>query len=263
VGCDWRYQVITTVERPRHLPARVARLGSLTSKGALNMSEIHVPRRLGQDEDGVAAQAALTQYPQDCRPPGGIALMVVSGDVADNGASQGHDAVQAPVRAQPADAERLLALREAAASWLVGRGVRQWEPGEVTLQQVRDQVTAGEWFVARCGESVVGALRLLWQDEQMWGPQPPDAAYVHGLVVRPRSLGPRVGSRPAGLGLAAGPTSGSPPAAPGLQRGQRCPHGVLPPAGVRDGRPPRLRRTLVLGRAAEQAPRNLSSQVRQ
>ena len=183
MGCEWRYQVITTVERPRHLPARVARLGSLKSKGALNMSEIHVPRRLGQDEDGIAAQAALTQYPQDCRPPGGIALMVVSGDVADNGASQGHDAVQAPVRAQPADAERLLALREAAASWLVGRGVRQWEPGEVTLQQVRDQVAAGEWFVARCGESVVGALRLLWQDEQIWGPQPPDAAYVHGLVV--------------------------------------------------------------------------------
>jgi len=37
--------------------------------------------------------------------------------------------------------------------------------------------------VVRSGSLVVGALRLLWEDEQMWGPQPPEAAYVHGLVV--------------------------------------------------------------------------------
>jgi len=53
----------------------------------------------------------------------------------------------------------------------------------VTLQQARVQVVAGEWFVVRCGKSVVGALRLLWEDEQAWGPRPPAAAYVHGLVV--------------------------------------------------------------------------------
>lgn len=88
-----------------------------------------------------------------------------------------------PVRAELADAEPLLALREAAAAWLAGRGIRQWEPGEVTLRQVRDEVVAGEWFLVRSGRSVVGALRLLWEDEQVWGRQPPDAAYVHGLVV--------------------------------------------------------------------------------
>lgn len=88
-----------------------------------------------------------------------------------------------PVRAEPADAERLLALRESAAAWLAGRGIRQWEPGEMTLQQIRDQVVTGDWFVVRSGPSVVGALRLLWEDEPMWGPQPPDAAYVHGLVI--------------------------------------------------------------------------------
>jgi len=106
-----------------------------------------------------------------------------SGQDEGDGSPEGHDGVQAPVRAQLTDAEPVFALREAAAAWLVGRGIRQWEPGEVTLQQVRAQVVAGEWFVVRYGRSVVGALRLLWEDEEMWGPQPPDAAYVHGLVV--------------------------------------------------------------------------------
>lgn len=50
----------------------------------------------------------------------------------------------APVLAQLADAEPLLALREAAAAWLAARGIRQWEPGEVTLRQVEGQVAAGE-----------------------------------------------------------------------------------------------------------------------
>jgi len=94
-----------------------------------------------------------------------------------------HGLPTAPVRAELADAEPVLALREAAAAWLAGRGIRQWEPGEVTLQQVRGQAGAGEWFVVRSGRSVVGALRLLWDDEQAWGWRPPDAAYVHGLVV--------------------------------------------------------------------------------
>lgn len=96
-----------------------------------------------------------------------------------------------PQRADLADAEPLLALREAAAAWLTARGVRQWEPGEVTIAEVRGQVQAGEWYVQRDSGigSLVRGLRLLWQDEQVWGPQAPVAAYVHGLVVAERHRG--------------------------------------------------------------------------
>jgi len=93
-----------------------------------------------------------------------------------------------------ADAEALLVLREAAADWLAGRGVRQWEPGEVGLEEVRSQVDAGHWHVVREDGVPVGALRLLWQDEHVWGPQPPVAGYVHGLVVSQRHHGLGLGS---------------------------------------------------------------------
>jgi ribosomal protein S18 acetylase RimI-like enzyme len=88
-----------------------------------------------------------------------------------------------PEPAEAADAAALLALREAAASWLASRGIRQWEPGEVAVEEIRAEVEAGQWHVVREDGAPVAALRLLWQDEQVWGPQPPNAAYVHGLVV--------------------------------------------------------------------------------
>ncbi len=93
-----------------------------------------------------------------------------------------------------ADTQALLALREAAAAWLATRGIRQWEPGEVGLEEIRGQVEAGQWHVVRENSAPVAALRLLWQDEHVWGRQPPIAGYVHGLVVSQRHHGVGLGS---------------------------------------------------------------------
>lgn len=97
--------------------------------------------------------------------------------------------------AVPSDAGRLLALREAAASWLVDRGIRQWEPGEVGVEQVRAQAEAGEWFVHRPDDEIHGALRLLWSDPEVWGERTNDAAYIHGLVIDRRFAGDGLGGR--------------------------------------------------------------------
>lgn len=97
--------------------------------------------------------------------------------------------------AGPSDAARLVALREAAALWLHGRGIRQWEPGEVDVEQIRTQIGAGEWFVHRPDGEIHGALRLLWSDPQIWGDRPDDAAYVHGLMIDRRSAGAGFGVR--------------------------------------------------------------------
>ena len=96
--------------------------------------------------------------------------------------------------AGPQDAERLLALREAAAAWLTGRGIRQWQPGEVSIVDVLVQVAAKEWHVHRKNDQIAGALRLLWRDEAIWGTQLPVAAYVHGLVIDRRYAGAGLGS---------------------------------------------------------------------
>lgn len=95
--------------------------------------------------------------------------------------------------ATPDDAAGILSLREAAARWQVGLGIAQWVPGEVTLAEVREQVEIGQWWVRRQGGALVGALRLLDSDPEVWGPDDEDALYVHGLVTdrarAPRGLG--------------------------------------------------------------------------
>lgn len=88
---------------------------------------------------------------------------------------------------------RLLELREKAARWLVDQGVAQWNPGEVCLEEIRGQIADGEWFVVRQAVVVAG-LRLLWSDDVMWGHQPPDAVYVHGLVIDRRLAGHGLGA---------------------------------------------------------------------
>jgi ribosomal protein S18 acetylase RimI-like enzyme len=98
---------------------------------------------------------------------------------------------------QPAvvgDAEELHALREAAARWLVERGVRQWQPGEVDIRTIREQIEAGEWFLHRPTGNVLTALRFLWSDPLFWGDQPEDAAYVHGLMIDRRHAGHALGA---------------------------------------------------------------------
>ena len=97
--------------------------------------------------------------------------------------------------AVPSDAGRLLALREAVAVWLVGRGIRQWEPGEVGAEQIRAQIGTAEWFVHRPDGAIQGALRLLWADPEFWGERPDDDAYVHGLMIDRGVAGQGLGGR--------------------------------------------------------------------
>lgn len=89
--------------------------------------------------------------------------------------------------AGPQDAPDILALRLQLEEWLASRGVEQWGHGGVSLADIAQQITDGEWHVASDGGSLVGVLRLLWSDERIWQQDNEFAAYVHGLMV-PRAM---------------------------------------------------------------------------
>lgn len=95
--------------------------------------------------------------------------------------------------AQSADAPSLHALRVELEQWLAARGVTQWDPGEVELQDVERQVAEGQWHLASQGGSPLGALRLLWSDEPVWREDDRFSAYVHGLMASRRAAGTGVG----------------------------------------------------------------------
>ena len=83
------------------------------------------------------------------------------------------------------DAVTILTLRHAAEDWLRARGIDQWTPREVPLTVIEKQVLRGEFFVARNSRSaqIIGAVRLIWSDPEIWGESSVRAAYVHGLVI--------------------------------------------------------------------------------
>ena len=41
-----------------------------------------------------------------------------------------------------------------------------------------------EWYLIELDETPAGMLSLSWEDRKYWGPQDPDAGYVHGISVR-------------------------------------------------------------------------------
>ena len=82
-----------------------------------------------------------------------------------------------------ADLSTIVGLRDAAARWQLGRGIRQWTVGEVTIADLRSQVAEGLLFTAVRGDAVVGSVRLQWTDPQIWGEDPENCAgYLHGLI---------------------------------------------------------------------------------
>ncbi len=74
------------------------------------------------------------------------------------------------VQAVETDGPEILALRHAAEDWLAERGIIQWRPREVSVEQVGEQISRGEFFVARDRAQlrIVGALRLIWSDPVVW-----------------------------------------------------------------------------------------------
>jgi GNAT superfamily N-acetyltransferase len=103
--------------------------------------------------------------------------------------------VLTPILARDVHAEPLLALRETAARWLASLGIHQWEPGEVSLEEIGSQVREGHWWVLEGDDRLRGALRVLTADPDAWGGQAEAALYVHGLVIAREEAG-------AGLGAA-------------------------------------------------------------
>lgn len=97
--------------------------------------------------------------------------------------------------AEEADAAALVELRDAAARWMVSRGIDQWQPGTLSEDHFRGRMRDGEVWLATDGVNgdIVGAWELWWSDDNAWGSRPPVAGYVHRLMIdrgnAPRGLG--------------------------------------------------------------------------
>lgn len=97
-------------------------------------------------------------------------------------------------RATRADADALMAIFQAAARWLIGRGIQQWAPDQFHREPLIAAIERGEVYAAVRGGAIVGTLTLTWADPRVWGEQPDDAGYVHGLALRRDAAGQGIGA---------------------------------------------------------------------
>src|SRR5262245_28633191 len=75
-------------------------------------------------------------------------------------------------------------IREAAA-WVDALGIVMWDDGELDAGRIRDEVTAGMFFLAVLDGEVAGAIRFQLEDPLFWPDRPEgEAAFVHRLVAR-------------------------------------------------------------------------------
>ncbi|HUY79944.1 MAG TPA: GNAT family N-acetyltransferase [Ktedonobacterales bacterium] len=86
-------------------------------------------------------------------------------------------------RATLADLGAVIDLYEDAARWLTARGIDQWRPGDYTVERARGNIERDVVYLAWREGRPVGKFTLVWDDPEVWGEQPPDAGYVHGLAV--------------------------------------------------------------------------------
>jgi GNAT superfamily N-acetyltransferase len=92
------------------------------------------------------------------------------------------------------DVGDLVELRDNLARWLLDRGIRQWQPGDLPRDHIECDVAAGLVHVVRHEEGLAAAITITWTDPVIWSDQVASAGYVHRLMVDRRWASNSIGA---------------------------------------------------------------------
>jgi RimJ/RimL family protein N-acetyltransferase len=92
------------------------------------------------------------------------------------------------------DLSTLTTIRNEAAAYKLSREDFAWGRTQWTAEAARQAFEQGGLYVIEQDGVPAGMLSLSWQDDEYWGPQDPNAGYVHGLSMKD-------GFRGVGLGI--------------------------------------------------------------
>lgn len=93
------------------------------------------------------------------------------------------------------DAEALAEILTSGVNNKVAHGDMAWGTEPYTAEELRERVAKGRTYIAKLGDEPVGTFALLWEDERVWGEQPPVAGYLHQLAVKDGYRGMHLGRR--------------------------------------------------------------------
>jgi ribosomal protein S18 acetylase RimI-like enzyme len=98
-------------------------------------------------------------------------------------------------KAQLEDAEALAEILTLAVQYKLDHGDKAWGTTPYTPKELRERIAKGNTYAAWLDGALVATFMLLWEDEMMWGEQPPVAAYVHQLAVNDGYHGQGIGEQ--------------------------------------------------------------------
>lgn len=97
--------------------------------------------------------------------------------------------------AEPVDLDDLVVIETEAAASVRARGLDPGDPPFPLAEIYAGRIARHEVFVVRLGGASVAMVTVLHEDADMWPDEPAgSAAYVHGLMVRPRFAGRGIGA---------------------------------------------------------------------
>ncbi|CAB3767267.1 GNAT family N-acetyltransferase [Paraburkholderia humisilvae] len=82
------------------------------------------------------------------------------------------------------DISVLSTIRDEATAYKLRQDDLAWGKSGWTAEATRRALDRGGLYVVEQDEYPVAIFSLRWQDETYWGPQKPNAGYLHGLCVR-------------------------------------------------------------------------------
>ncbi len=82
------------------------------------------------------------------------------------------------------------------------RGDTAWGDQSYDIASLKPFIDDGSTFIALNGTNIVGTFRLVWQDNVLWGSQPPEAGYVQSFSVASGNKGQNIGGQIIDLALA-------------------------------------------------------------
>ncbi|MEO7719356.1 MAG: GNAT family N-acetyltransferase [Capsulimonas sp.] len=92
----------------------------------------------------------------------------------------------------PSHSNDISMLIQEATRWLASRSIAQWET-PWSDEWIAWKVEIGEFYCVFEGDVMVGVVRLIWSDTEMWDESADSAGYVHTLIVRRDFTGHGIG----------------------------------------------------------------------
>lgn len=100
-------------------------------------------------------------------------------------------------RATEDESQIILDLWKGSARWIQSKGINQWNPDSLNINQVQECFNNGfEIYLARWNEEVVGTLYICWSDPILWEELDNDeSGYIHRFAVSRDHAGNGIGKQ--------------------------------------------------------------------